>query len=92
VADPDDPAAALLAVLDELDAAGDRASRAAFALSVAEEEAEEDPGAAAGLAAAVGRLAAMEQWLETLRRRRRDLEKRLGAAEAARVLARRARR
>ncbi len=88
VSDPDE--AALEAVLDELDAAADRVSRATFAVATLEEEAEEDPGAAAELAAAVGRLAAAEQWLGTLRRRRRELEDALDRLEVLRVQALRA--
>ena len=79
-------AGALAAVLDELEAAADRASRAAYAVTEIEERLEEGhrPELAVELMAAAGRLAA-EQWLETVRRRRQDLEARLGEREVARV-------
>ena len=81
----DATAAALEAVLDELGAAEDRAARAGHALAELEERAEEDPAAAAGLGACRRRLEAAEEWLAEVRRRRRDLEVRLGEREASRV-------
>jgi benzoyl-CoA reductase/2-hydroxyglutaryl-CoA dehydratase subunit BcrC/BadD/HgdB len=83
----DATAAALEAVLEELGAAEDRAARAGHALAELEELAEEDPAAAAGLDACRRRLAAAEEWLAEVRRRRRDLEVRLGEGEALRVRA-----
>ncbi len=81
----DATAAALEAVLDELGAAEDRAARAGHALAELEERAEEDPAAAAGLGACRRRLEAAEEWLAEVRRRRRDLEVRLGEREALRA-------
>lgn len=80
----DATAAALEAVLGELEAAEDRAARAGHALAEIEELAEEDPAAAAGLGACRRRLEAAEEWLAEVRRRRRDLEVRLGEREALR--------
>jgi hypothetical protein len=80
----DATAAALEAALEELGAAEDRAARAGHALAELEELAEEDPAAAAGLDACRRRLAAAEEWLAEVRRRR-DLEVRLGEREASRV-------
>jgi hypothetical protein len=71
--------AALAAVLDEEAAAEDRAARAGHAL------AEADPAAAAGLEACRRRAEAAEEWLEAVRRKRRDLEARLDEREALRV-------
>ena len=78
----DATAAALAAVLDEPAAAEDMAARAGHALAEAEERAEEDPAAAAGIGACRRRLEAAE---DSVRERRRDLEARLGEREALRV-------
>jgi hypothetical protein len=83
----DATAAALAAVLAEEEAAEDRAARAGHALAELEERAEEDPAAAAGLGACHRRLEAAEEWLAEVRRRRWDLEVRLGEREAPRAYA-----
>jgi hypothetical protein len=81
----DATAAALAAVLDEEEAAEDRAARAGHALAELEERAEEGPAAAVGLEACRRWLAAAEEWLAEVRRKRRDLETRLDEREALRV-------
>ena len=77
--------AVLEAALEELAAAEDRAARAGHVLAELEERVEEDSAAAAGLGACRRRLEAAEEWLAEVRRRRRDLEVRLGEREASRV-------
>ena len=81
----DATAAALAAVLDEQEVAEDRAAWAGHTLAELEERAEEDPAAADGLEACRRRAEAAEQWLEAVRRKRRDLEARLDEHEALRV-------
>lgn len=83
--------AALDALLDELDAAQDRARRATWTVAELEEAAEEGEVGRAELTTALARMEAAQAWVDELKRKRAKAEDALDRLDMLRVHARRAR-